>query len=256
MPYVAGLDIGSAISKAVIMQNGAIISAGIRPIEGNFALSAESVLTEALQKAKLTHSDIKRIGACGLGAAFISQPFTKITEISCQSRGVHYLIPTVRTLIEVGNQSSRVIKVSPKGKVADCMVSDKCAAGSGRILQIIAKVLGVTIREMGELSLQATRPAKFTTGCAVFLETEAISRVAEGIAKEDIIAGLHQTLAAKICAMAQRMKVEEDCAMTGGGAVDIGLVKTMEKQIGKNIITPEEPLSTAAIGAALIAAEK
>jgi activator of 2-hydroxyglutaryl-CoA dehydratase len=88
------------------------------------------------------------------------------------------------------------------------------------------------------------------------LETEAISRVAEGIAKEDIIAGLHQTLAAKICAMAQRMKVEEDCAMTGGGAVDIGLVKTMEKQIGKNIITPEEPLSTAAIGAALIAAEK
>jgi activator of 2-hydroxyglutaryl-CoA dehydratase len=94
----------------------------------------------------------------------------------------------------VGSQSSRVIKVSPKGKVADCLVSDKCAAGSGRILQIIAKVLGITIEEMGKLSLQATQPAKFTTGCAVFLETEAISRVAEGTAKEDIIAGLHHTL--------------------------------------------------------------
>jgi predicted CoA-substrate-specific enzyme activase len=140
--------------------------------------------------------------------------------------------------------------------VADCLVSDKCAAGSGRILQIIAKVLGITIEEMGKLSLQATQPAKFTTGCAVFLETEAISRVAEGTAKEDIIAGLHHTLAARIGAMAQRMRVEDDCAFTGGGAVDIGLVKIMEKRIGKKITTPEDPLITAAIGAALIAAEK
>ncbi len=256
MCCVAGLDIGSAMSKAVIMKNGTMISASVRATEGKFGVSADSVLAAALQKAKLTRSDIKRIGACGLGVKFISQPFTKITDISCQSRGVHYLIPTVRTLIEVGNQSSRVIKVSPKGKVADCLVSDKCAAGSGRILQIIAKVLGVTIKEMGKLSLQATQPAKFTTGCAVFLETEAISRVAEGAAKEDIIAGLHQTLAARIGAMAQRMRVEDDCAFTGGGAVDIGLVKIMEKQIGKNIITPEDPLITAAVGAALIAAEK
>ena len=256
MSYVAGLDIGSAMSKAVIMQNDELISTSVRATEGNFGVSADSVLDAALQKAKLTHSDIKRIGACGLGVKFISQPFTKITEISCQSRGVHYLIPTVRTLIEVGSQSSRVIKVSPKGKVADCLVSDKCAAGSGRILQIIAKVLGVTVKEMGQLSLQATQPAKFTTGCAVFLETEAISRVAEGMAKEDIIAGLHQTLAARIGGMALRMRIEEDCAFTGGGAVDIGLVKIMEKQIGKSIITPEDPLITAAIGAALIAAEK
>lgn len=256
MSCVAGLDIGSAMSKAVIMQNGTLISASVRATEGDFGVSADGVLAAALQKAKLTHSDIKRIGACGLGVKFISQPFTKITEISCQSRGVHYLIPTVRTLIEVGNQSSRVIKVSPKGKVADCLVSDKCAAGSGRILQIIAKVLGITIEEMGKLSLQATQPAKFTTGCAVFLETEAISRVAEGMAKEDIIAGLHHTLAARIGAMAQRMRVEDDCAFTGGGAVDIGFVKIMEKRIGKKITTPEDPLITAAIGAALIAAEK
>jgi len=256
MAYIAGLDIGSALSKAVIMQNGTLIASNIRPTEGNFSLSAEHVLADALQKAQLSQTDIDRIGACGLGVTFIAHPFTKITEISCQSRGTHYLLPTVRTLIEVGNQSSRVIKVTPKGKVADCLVSDKCAAGSGRILQIIARVLGVSIEDLGPLSTKSTHPAKFTTGCAVFLETEAISRVAEGTPKEDIIAGLHRTLAARIAAMAHRMHVEEDCAITGGGAVDIGLVKTMEAEIGKNILIPQEPLITAAIGAALIVAEK
>ncbi|UCF90592.1 MAG: 2-hydroxyglutaryl-CoA dehydratase [Desulfobacterales bacterium] len=256
MAYIAGLDIGSALSKAVIMRNGTLISSSIRPTEGNFVRAAEHVLADALQKAQLAQTDIERIGACGLGVAFIAHPFTKITEISCQSRGTHSVLPTVRTLIEIGNQSSRVIKVTPKGKVADCLVSDKCAAGSGRILQIIARVLGVSIEDLGPLSAKSTHPAKFTTGCAVFLETEAISRVAEGTAKEDIIAGLHRTLAAKIAAMAHRMGVEEDCAMTGGGAVDSGLVKIMEAEIGKKILAPQEPFITAAIGAALIVAEK
>jgi predicted CoA-substrate-specific enzyme activase len=256
MSYIAGLDIGSALSKAVILSNDTLLSSAVRPTEGNFAVAAEQVLTETLEKAKLSRSDLARIGACGLGATFIAYPFTKITEISCQSRGTHFLLPTVRTLVEIGNQTSRVIKVTSKGKVADSLAGNKCAAGSGRVLQIIARVLRIDLAEMGQLSLQSSKPAKFTTGCAVFLETEAISRVAEGMPKADIVAGLHRALAIRTAAMALKMRVEEDCAMTGGGAVDIGLVKTMEKEIGKPILVPENPMITGAIGAALIVAER
>ncbi len=256
MSHIAGLDIGSALSKAVILSNGALLSSGIRPTEGNFAVAADRVLTEALDKAKLSLSDLARIGACGLGATFVAHPFIKITDISCQSRGTHYLLPTARTVIEIGNQTSRVIKVTHQGKVADCLAGNKCAAGSGRILQIIARVLRINLTDMGQLSLQSSKPAKFTTGCAVFLETEAISRVAEGMPKADIVAGLHRALATRTAAMALKMRLEEDCAMTGGGAVDIGLVKTMEKEIGKPILVPENPLITGAIGAALIASER
>ena len=257
MECTAGLDIGSAFSKAVIMgADGALLSYGVRPNNGNFSETADLVLMDALQKARVSMADLKLIGACGYGVHFISRPSTKITELSCHSRGVNYLIPTVRTLIEVGNQSARVIKTTPKGKVADSLVSDKCATGSGRILHIIAKVLKVDIEQLGELSQSSTRPAKFTTNCAVFLETEAISRVAEGTPKQDIIAGLHRTIAAKVGAMVQRIKIETDCVMTGGAALDSGLVSMMEKEIGQRVLVPDQPMITGAIGAALIVYEK
>jgi len=256
MSYIAGLDIGSAVSKAVIMEDGHLKSYSTYATGGNFSVAADKVFNDALAKAQLSSSDISLIGATGMGVRFISQAFTKITEISCHSRGTHYLLPEVRTLVEVGNQASKVIKVTSSGRVADSLVSDKCAAGSGRVLQVVAKVIKVKLEEMGALSLKSARPVKFTTGCAVFLETEAISRVAEGNAKEDIIAGLHNTMSARIGAMVQRMRIEEDCAMTGGGAKDRGLVKKMEEKLGKTLFVPEEPLITGAIGAALIVPEK
>lgn len=256
MAYVAGLDIGSAFSKAVILANGSLLSYEVTPNKGNFSTVAELVLQGAVEKAQISIDDLAIIGACGYGVHFISRPFSKVTELSCHSRGTHYLLPGVRTLIELGNQSARVMKVTPKGKVADSLVSDKCAAGSGRILQVIAKVLKVDIDQLGALTYGATQPAKFTTNCAVFLETEAISRVAEGTSKQDIVAGLHRTLAAKIGAMVRRVRIEADCVMTGGVALDSGLVATMEKEIGQKLTVPEQPMITAAIGAALIAAEK
>ena len=256
MSMLAGLDIGSAFSKAVIVENGSIVSTSYLPTEGNFRKVAEQVLDEALDQANLTLKDIRLIGGCGLGASFIPYPYTKVTDISCQSRGVYHLAPAVRTVFEVGNQASKVIKMTAGGKVADCLVSDRCAAGSGRILQIIAKVLKVKLDELGVLSARSTQPVKFTTGCAVFLETEAISRVAEGSSIEDIVAGLHQALAARITAMAQRMRIQQEFAIAGGGAKDRGLVRAMEASLGKPLYVPDEPLITTALGAALIAAEK
>lgn len=253
---IAGLDIGSALVKSVVMEGGELLAFSVTPTGGHFSRSADKVLNESLEKAQRSLADVAVIGAGGFGVPFISHAVTSVSEISCQSRGTHYLLPTVRTVIEVGNQTSRIIKVSETGKVADSLASDKCAAGSGRVLQVIARVLKISQQDMGALSLTSIRPAKFTTGCAVFLETEAISRVAEGTPEADIIAGLHQALGSRISALAQRMRIETDMAITGGGAKDQGLVKTMEKMLGTALLLPEEPLITGAIGAALIAAER
>jgi len=256
MGWIAGLDIGSAFSKAVILKDEELRSHSIRETKGNFVSVAKAVIEEALTDANLTIDRLDLIGGSGLGAAFIPYPFEKVADISCHSRGVHYFFPTVKTLIEIGNQVSRVTKVTPGGKVAGSVTGDKCAAGSGRILQIVAKVLQIDFKEMGAYSMRSAQPAKFTTGCAVFLETETISRVAEGTPKEDIIAGLHHTLAARIAVMAQRMTIEEDCVISGGGALDRGLVGILEKHIGMPIRTPEHPLLSGAVGAALIARER
>lgn len=256
MPFIAGLDIGSAQSKAVVMQDRELVAYSTLPTGGHFQRTGEAVLKAALEKAGLREDQIEVMGALGLGSKFIQRDFYKISDISCQSRGTHYIFPSVRTLIEVGNQASKIIKVTPKGRVADSLVSDRCAAGSSRILQIIARVLGIRLEEMGDLGLAATQPVKFTTGCAVFLETEAVSRVAEGMSKENIVAGLHHALSSRVFAMVQRMRMEPDFAITGGGAKDKGLVKMMADKIGQPLLVPEEPFITGAIGAALIAAEK
>ncbi|BBO82050.1 hypothetical protein DSCO28_26160 [Desulfosarcina ovata subsp. sediminis] len=201
-------------------------------------------------------SDINIMGACGLGASFIDRPFTKIAELPCLSRGVHFLLPDIRNIIEVGNQYTRVVKINDDGKVTDSQESEKCAGGSGRVLQVFANVLGVGMEELGPLSEQSDRPAKFTTSCAVFLETEAISRVAEGIPASDIINGLHHTLTTKIAGMAKRLKISGDCAMTGGGAMDSGLTRTIENELGLKLHVPDQFMLASAIGAALIAAER
>jgi len=254
--FVAGLDIGSAFSRAVIMNDGNVVAVSKRPTGGNFPKAINGVMREVFQAADMNIADINTIGACGMGASFITQPYMKFAEMSCMSRGIHFLLPRIRNIIEVGNQYSRVVKINDKGKVVKSSVSDKCAAGSGRILQIIARVLGVSFDELGSLSAQATRPAKFTTNCAVFLETEAISRVAEGTPVADIIEGLHYTMAAKIVAMAKSLKITDDCAITGGGAMDSGLTQMIQKELGLKITVPKQSLFTGAIGAAIIATER
>jgi predicted CoA-substrate-specific enzyme activase len=255
--FKAGIDIGSVMAKAVIMNgDDHVLSYGIKPISGSFARAANNVLTEALDKAGLSVDQLDIVGATGLGASFVNGPHIESADVTCQSRGMNYLFPSVRIIIEIGDQSSRVIKVTESGKVADCVINDRCAAGSGRILQIISKVLQININELGGLSVTSTKPVRFSTACSVFLETEIISRVAEGTQKGDIIAGLHQAMASKILAMIRKVKIEETCGITGGGAKDSGLVEILQETIGKELLVPEEPFITAAIGAALLATEK
>jgi predicted CoA-substrate-specific enzyme activase len=256
MMYVIGVDIGSAFSKAVVMAGGEIVSHHIMPSGGNYRLTAEEVVKKSLAKAKLSFKDIGYIVATGYGASNAAFANEVVTDLSCQGRGVSHLFPSARTVIDIGGQFTRVSRVNEKGKVTAFLQSEKCAAGSGRFLQVIAKVLQIDLEDIGELSLKSKNKVDFNTGCAVFAESEAISRIAEGALKEDILAGLHRTLAAKIQSMVERVGLEPDCAVVGGGAKDIGLVKSIEQSLACKLLLPEEPQIVAALGAALIAEEK
>ena len=256
MVYVAGIDIGSAFSKAVVTAKSKIISYHVIPSGGNYKLAAEEVAGKALTKAKLSFADISYTVATGYGAVNVSFASEVVSDISGDGRGISYLFPSARTVIDIGGQFTKVFKVDERGKPTAFLLSEKCAAGSGRFLQVIAKVLQVDLKDIGELSLRSKTKVDFNTGCAVFAESEAVSRIAEGASKEDILAGLHRTLAAKIQTMVERLGVEPDCAVVGGGAKDIGLVRSIEEGLVCRLLVPEEPQIVAASGAALIAEEK
>ena len=163
-------------------------------------------------------------------------------------RGVSSLLPSVRTVIDVGDLYTKVLRIDGDGSVHNFLLSGKCAGGSGRILQVIAKVLQVKVEEIGELSLKSKKRVEFNTGCAVFAESEAISRISQEVTKEDLLAGIHRALAAQIDSLAERIGVEQDVAMVGGGARDVGLVQALKEIRGHDILVPPETPSDGCIG--------
>lgn len=256
MPWALGVDIGSAYSKAAIVRNyhGEIFYS-IVASRGDFREATKKVTGEVLKKAGINFKDIASIVATGVGAASAAFSSTQVSEISCVGMGAKYLFPSAGTVIDIGDQASRIIKVDSEGKPTGFVVSEKCAAGSGRFLQLIARVLQVDVSEIGELSLKSGQPVTFSTNCAVFAESETISRIAEGAKKEDILAGIHKALAAKIVAMVERAGLEKELVVAGGGAKDIGLVRSIGQAIGVDLLVPPEPQIVAALGAWLIASE-
>ena len=256
MVYVLGIDIGSGFSKAVVCAGSTILSHAIMPSGGSYKETAGKVVHEALTKASLSFQDISYAVATGYGAATVDFCDESVTDISCHATGVHHLFPSVRTVIDIGAQFSKVMRLDEAGRVANFILNEKCAGGSGKFLQVIVRMLHVDLEEIGELSLTARKPVEFTTGCAVFAESEAVSRVAEGALVEDILAGIHKAMAAKIVNLVVRTGLIKDCAVTGGGAKDIGLVKTLEAELGTGVFVPDEPQITAAYGAALFAGKR
>jgi predicted CoA-substrate-specific enzyme activase len=255
MAYVLGIDIGSGFSKAVICEDSAVLSYAIIPSGGNYKETAGIVKAAALEKTGLSSGDISYTAATGYGAAMVDFADRSITDISCHAAGVYRMFPSVRTLIDIGAQFSKAIRVNDKGKVANFILNEKCAGGSGKFIQLIARILHMKIEDIGEFSIQSDNPVEFTTGCAVFAESEAVSRIAEGALPGDILAGVHKAMASKVVNLVVRLGLTGDCAITGGGAKNRGLVRTIEKELNMKVIIPEEPSITAAFGAALSVAE-
>ena len=255
-PVAVGVDVGSAAAKAVVLAGGNTLSWAIDPSGGDYRLAAEGVVQTALEKAGLRSDDVDCMVATGYGADRVAGADDTATDISCHGRGISHLFDSARTVVDIGGQFTRVFRIDGAGSVAGFLYSEKCAAGSGRMLQMIARVLRVGVDELGDLSLQSKKNESFTTGCAVFSESEAVSRIAEGAAKEDIAAGIQQALATKVHTLVERLGLEPDVVLVGGAAKNKGLVRQIEKLLGVTVLVPEEPQITAALGAAWLAAEK
>ncbi len=256
MVFVLGIDIGSASSKGVILGDQEPLGSFEWTSGGDFKFTAERVRKELLSQSGVLAGDISRTVATGYGSKLVPFADEVKPDIVCHAKGVASLLPSVRTVIDVGDLYTKVFRMDGNGSMHHFLLSGKCAGGSGRILQVIAKVLQVKVEEIGELSLRSKKRVDFNTGCAVFAESEAITRLSQEVTKEDLLAGIHRALAAQINTLVERMGVEPDMAMVGGGARDAGLVQAVREIRGHDILVPLKPHMTAALGAAIIAREQ
>ena len=253
--FCLGIDMGSASAKGVLMAGKDILAQADFPSGGDFRLTADRIREEVLSKARVPANSVFYTVATGFGSKSVSYSDSILTDISCHAKGVIRLCPTVRTAVDAGDLYSKAFRMDEKGNLQNFLLSGKCAGGSARILTVVAKVLQLKVEDLGRLALLSKTKVEFNTGCAVFAESEAVSRIAEGVTKEDLLAGIHRALAAQLNALAVRLGIEKDYALVGGGARNSGLVKALEAVSGFPIIVPPAPHMTAALGAALIAAE-
>jgi predicted CoA-substrate-specific enzyme activase len=249
---VAGVDIGAATAKAVILNGNEVLSFSVIPTGFSVAGAAEAVTEEALEKSGLSMGDVEYVISTGYGRRAV--PFTNkvLTEIICHAAGVSSLMPQARTIIDIGGQDSKVIGLDD-GNVNNFVMNDKCAAGTGRFLEVMARVLDIDIGEMGPLSLLGKEPCQISSTCTVFAESEMVSLRAEGESRENILAGIHKAMAHRIVIMGSSVGFKKDVVFTGGVAKNVGIKKALEDEIGLEILIPEEPQIIGALGAAILA---
>ncbi|MFX1449711.1 MAG: acyl-CoA dehydratase activase [Promethearchaeota archaeon] len=254
---VAGCDVGSLTGKAVIYKDDSILAYSIVPTTVKPERTARNAMDEALKQANMTQDKIEFIVGTGYGRVKIPFADKNISEITCHGKGAHSFLPTIRTIIDMGGQDLKVIKVSKDGKLLDFAMNDKCAAGTGRFLEVMARTLELKLEELGPISLKSNNPVAITAQCSVFAETEVVSRIADGAEVRDIVAGIHDAIAARIMSQVYKVGLEEDVTITGGVAKNVGVVTYLEKRLGVKIKTlPVDPQIIGAVGAALLAKEE
>lgn len=251
---VAGIDIGSLSAEVVILDDQRILGYAIFPTGSNSKIAAERAVKAALKSTGLQQDDLQFIIATGYGRVSVPFAHKRVTEITCHGQGAHFLYPEVRTVIDIGGQDSKVIRLNDRGNVLDFAMNEKCAAGTGRFLEVMAQALEVGLDELALLSEKATSSVSISSMCTVFAESEVVSLIAEGIHREEIIRGLHEAIADRTTGMIHRVGMEEQVIMTGGVAKNTGVVRCLESKLKTAIIIPEEPQIVGALGAALLAA--
>jgi (R)-2-hydroxyacyl-CoA dehydratese activating ATPase len=253
MPYFMGIDIGTGTSKGIIIRDGKIFMDHTLPTGINYEKTAHTLLEELLGKSGISLANIRYSVATGQGATSAGYCNESIGDIRCCAKGVFNLFPEARTIIDIEGQTTQVIRLGKAGQIANFVTSEKCASGSGRFLDIISNVLQIPLENIGPLSLKSQNPVRFTTACAVFGESEAVSRVAEGVPAADILAGVHQSIAEKISTMVDRVGMEEAIVVCGGGGLNTGLVKMLESVLKLPLLVPPQPQMVTVLGAALLA---
>jgi predicted CoA-substrate-specific enzyme activase len=250
----AGIDIGSRVTKTAILKDNKILSYSIIDSCSDPEKAAKWSMEEALSKSRLSWDEITYIVATGYGRVAFKKANKIVTELTCHARGAHFFYPTVRTVIDIGGQDSKVIQVDEIGNMIDFAMNDKCAAGTGRFLEIVSHILEIPIEEMGNFSLSSTYPLHLSSTCAVFAETEVISLLASKQKKEDIAAGVHSAIARRVGNMVKSFGTKEDIVFVGGVAKNEGVKRALERFLDKNFVpVRSDPQIIGAIGAALLA---
>jgi predicted CoA-substrate-specific enzyme activase len=255
--FAAGVDVGSTQTKAVVMDGGRRIRGrALIPTGANVTGAARRAFEEACRDAHVLPQAVRVVAGTGYGRYKVTFGDLPVTEISCHARGAQFYFPEVRTVIDIGGQDTKAIRVGADGMVADFAMNDKCAAGTGRFLAAAAEVIGVSLDELGPLSMRARDPVRLTSVCTVFVESDIMGYLAEGKTPEDILAGVHRAIAVRTMALVRRIGAEPEFAMTGGVARNAGMVRALEERLGAPLRVAPDAHFMGAIGAALFAIER
>lgn len=250
----AGIDIGSISTKAAILSNGKILGTRIVFTGYNSELAGKNVYDELLTELGIEPSSVRAIVSTGYGRNSVIFATKSITEIGCHGAGAFFLKPDVKSVIDIGGQDSKALSLDADGKVRDFAMNDKCAAGTGRFLEVMARALQVDLEDFGKVSLVSDdNPSKISSLCTVFAESEVISLISKGESREKIIAGIHVSIASRVASLVSRVGMTEPVMMTGGVAKNGGLVAALEKKLGVKLFVNEYAQVNGAVGAAVIA---
>ncbi|MHA2365251.1 MAG: acyl-CoA dehydratase activase [Candidatus Hodarchaeales archaeon] len=258
MSFCLGVDIGSITAKAVLLNTKTrkIYGWMVLPSGYNTRDTANKLVTTLLEEKKLKMSDIKNTISTGYSRKNVDFSSQQITEISCQAKGIQNLFPKVRTIIDIGGQDSKAIKIDSNGKLSDFEMNDKCSAGTGRFLEVMAKALEVPLQDMDKFTDNSKEYVQISSTCTVFAESEVVSRIAQGASRKAILAGIHESISNKVIPLAERIGIEPDVVITGGVAQNKAVVTTIGKKIKQKVVVPEKPQITGALGAALLAIDR
>ena len=250
----AGIDMGAQVVKVVVVNDGQILARSMAPTGFEPLEAAQKALDEAIKQARISRDAIKSIVATGAGRKAVTFADKVLTEVTADAKGTTWLLPSVRTIIDIGAEEARGISCDAEGKVLDFAKNDKCAAGAGAFVESMARALEVKVPEMIELSLKSTKEAPINATCAVFAESEVVSLIHAKVEKADIAHAIHDAIGSRVSSMVRRIPVEKDVALIGGVANNAAIADVMKKHLEVDIVVPENPQFVSALGAALSAA--
>lgn len=251
-----GVDIGSSSSKVAILDDtGTLLALEIVNL-GTGTGAVEEARRIALERAGKREADISFTVVTGYGRMTYTGAQLQVTEITCHAKGAHYLCPTARTVVDIGGQDAKVISLDEGGRVINFAMNEKCAAGTGRFLEVMSRVLGSPLEELSKLASQSTQETSISSTCTVFAESEAISKLATGISRADVARGVHRSIAKRVAGMCARNSLHDQIVMTGGGALNADLVTCLGQELKREVTALSSAQGVGAIGAALIAKEK
>lgn len=251
-----GIDVGSTASKCIVLKDGQEIVGKSLVSVGAGTSGPGRAISEVLENCKMTHEDMAYVLATGYGRNSLEGiADQQMSELSCHARGAYFLFPKVRTVIDIGGQDVKILEIE-NGMMVNFAMNDKCAAGTGRFLDVMARVLEVKVQDLADLGAQSTNEVAISSTCTVFAESEVISQLAKGTDKRDIIDGIHRSVASRVVGLAHRIGVRDEVVMTGGVAQNYGVVNALQKELGHEIHTSPLTQYNGALGAALFAYQR